>query len=267
MTEPNPLHAMAQPDREPPREPARHPGTGDDAPTPHEAPTVDTVEAVVRRRMAQSLGGRRGMLEAAVPGIAFTLTWLVTKDLRSSLVAGAAVAGVALVLRLVQRSTLQYVGNAIFGILIGYLVVRLAGSMGGSEQDQALAYFVPGVIITGAYTIVMVTTCLTGWPLIGFMVGSVTGDPTGWHSDKQVVRLCTRLTWLFLAPGAVGVLLQGPVLLLAYGGALDKDTAVLLLGILRTGLGWALRIASWGAIVWLLARNHTPIEPQPASDR
>ena len=256
----NPLEAMTHK----PADGAGQPGPDDRV--HHEIPTVDTVEAVVRRRMAQSLGGRRGILEAGVPGIAFTVVWLVTKDLRSSLIAGAAVAGVALVLRLVQRSTLQYVGNAIFGIAIGYLVVRLAGSMGGTEQDQALAFFVPGVIFTGVYTVVMVATCLAGWPLIGFMVGSVTGDPTGWHDDKQVVRLCSRLTWLFLAPGAVGVLLQGPVLLLAYGGALDKDTAVLLLGILRTGLGWVLRIAAWGAMIWLLARNHTPVE-RPSAER
>ena len=39
-----------------------------------------------------------------------------------------------------------------------------------------------------------------GWPLVGFMVGSVTGDPTAWHSDKQVVRLCTKLTWLLVLP-------------------------------------------------------------------
>ena len=39
-----------------------------------------------------------------------------------------------------------------------------------------------------------------GWPVVGFMVGSVTGDPTAWHQDKQVVRLCTRLTWLLALP-------------------------------------------------------------------
>lgn len=251
------VETMTEPNE--PNEPA------DDGRPAADAPTVETVEAVVRRRMVQSLGGRRGMAEAGVPGVAFTVAWLVTKDLRTSLVAGAAVAAVALVLRVLQRSTLQYVANAIFGIAIGYLVVRLAGSLGGSEQDQALAYFVPGVAFSGVYSVVMAATCLSGWPLIGFMVGSVTGDPTGWHADKQVVRLCARLTWLFLAPGAIGVLLQGPVLLLAYGGALDKDTAVLILGILRTGLGWALRIGAWGAMIWLLARNHTPIRGESLS--
>ena len=43
---------------------------------------VDTVEALVRKQLATALGGRRGMLEAAVPGIIFTVLWLTTDDLR-----------------------------------------------------------------------------------------------------------------------------------------------------------------------------------------
>jgi hypothetical protein len=95
--------------------------------------------------------------------------------------------------------------------------------------------------------------------VVGFMVGSVSGDPLAWHDDPQVVKLCTRLTWVFLMPGAVGVLLQGPVWLLGWSGTIDKDTAVLIVSVLRLGLGWALRIASWSLIVWLLARNATPL--------
>ena len=225
--------------------------------------TPDTVEALVRRQMASSLGGRRGMVEAALPGLAFTVLWLVTKDIRSALVAGAVVAGVALMVRLLQRSTVQYVANAAVGILIGWGVVRLAESMGGTEQEQALAFFLPGIVISACYTVVMVASCLVGWPLFGFLLGSVTGDPTAWHHDRQIVRLCTRLTWLFLAPGAFGVAVQGPIWLLGWTGTIDRDLAVLLLGVLRTGLGWVLRIACYGAMVWLLARNATPLE-QPA---
>ena len=40
----------------------------------------------------------------------------------------------------------------------------------------------------------------------------------------------------------------------------DEDTAVLVVSVLRLGLGWALRIASWSLIIWLLARNATPLE-------
>ena len=229
----------------------------DPEPDHHAASTpasVETVEAVVRRQMAQSLGGRRGMVEAGVPGLVFTLLWLTTKDLRLALIAAGGVAGAALVIRLLERSTVQYVMNAIVGIGIGWVFVRLAASSGGSEADQALAFFLPGIIWSGVYTVMMVVSCLVGWPFIGFMVGSVTGDPTAWHQDKQVVRLCTRLTWLFLAPGAIGVLLQGPVYVLGHSGTIDTDTAVGIIGVLRLGLGWPLRIASWGTMVSLCFR-------------
>ncbi|HYG95120.1 MAG TPA: DUF3159 domain-containing protein [Nocardioides sp.] len=227
---------------------------------------IDTVEALVRHQLSASLGGRRGMLEAGVPGIVFSISWLTTKNLEGALLASMVVAGIALVVRLVQRSTIQYVFNAIFGIAIGWVFVRWAESSGGSETDQALAFFLPGILISLGYTVVMGASCLVGWPVLGFMLGSVTGDPTAWHQNKGVVRLCSRLTWVMLLPGAVGVLLQGPVWLLGHAGTIDADLAVVLITVLRTGLGWVLRIGSWSVMIWLLARNATPLEEATASD-
>lgn len=233
--------------------------TADVEPLPDHV-SVDTVEALVRAQLASALGGRRGMAEAAIPGIVFTLLWLSTKELQWALVASLAVAGAALVLRIVQRSSTQFVLNAIFGIGIGWVFVRWAESSGGSESDQALAFFLPGILMSLGYTVVLGASCLVRWPMLGFMLGGVTGDATAWHEDEQVVRLCSRLTWVMLLPGAVGVLLQGPVWLLGHRDVIDPDTAVVLILVLRTGLGWVLRIGSWSAMVWLLARNATPIE-------
>ncbi|MFB9311895.1 DUF3159 domain-containing protein [Nocardioides plantarum] len=224
------------------------------------AATVETVEAMVRAQMSKALGGRRGMIEAAIPGLLFTAIWLPTKDLRLALIVSLASAGVALALRLLQRSTLQYVLNAVFSIGIGYLFVRLAARGGGSEDDQALAFFLPGILYSLAYTILLFGSVVARWPALGFMLGSVTGDPTAWHDEPQVVRLCGRLTLLLGAPGAVGVLLQGPVWLLGYQDVIGTGTAVAVIAGLRYGLGWPLRIASWSAMVWLLARNATPLE-------
>lgn len=72
----------------------------------HNHPTVDTVEAVVRRQMSAGLGGVRGMLEAGVPGRVVTIAWLVVKDLKVALIASAATAAIFLAVRLVQRSSL-----------------------------------------------------------------------------------------------------------------------------------------------------------------
>jgi hypothetical protein len=138
----------------------------------------------------------------------------------------------------------------------------MAARSGGSADEQALAFFLPGLIWSSIYSLGVATSCLVGWPMVGFMLGSVTGDPTAWHSDRQIVRLCSRLTWVLVLPGIIGVLLQGPVWLAGWSGALAADKAVLALGTLRFGLGWPLRFAALAMMTWLLARDHTPlVEP------
>jgi len=225
-------------------------------------PTTDTVEALVRRQLGQALGGRRGMIETAVPTLTFTVVWLATRHLELALGASVAVAVVELLARIVQRQTLRFCVNALVGIAIGWFFVHLAASRGGSADDQALAYFVPGLLYNTGYAVLMAVTCLTGWPLVGFMIGSVTGDPTAWHADRQVVRLCTRLTWLLLLPCAVRAAVQGPVWLAGHSGSLSADTAVAALGVLMIAMGWPLQLAALAGMSWLLGRNHTPLQPR-----
>jgi len=220
---------------------------------------VDTVEALVRSQLAKALGGRRGMVEAAVPTIVFTVLWLSTRDLQVALGVSIGAAVLLLVARIVQRSTVQYCLNAIFGIGIGWVFVTISARQGGSADDQALAYFLPGLIYNAGYSVVLAVTCLVGWPLVGFMVGSVTGDVTAWHQDKQVVRLCGLLTWLLAIPCVIRVLVQAPIWFGGKSGAIEADSAVAALGILKIALGWPLQLLALLAMVWVLSRNHTPV--------
>ena len=226
---------------------------------------ADTVEAVVRQQLSKALGGRRGMAEAAVPTVLFTVTWLTGRDLDLAIYVSVGAALVLLAIRLVQRSTVQFVVNALFGIAIGWYFVHRSAAAGGSEQDQALAYFLPGILYNGAYAVVLGFTCVIGWPLVGFMVGSITGDPTAWHSDRQVVKLCSRLTWLLVAPCVLRVAIQTPIWLAGTSGSMDPDAAVAALGVLKIVLGWPLQLAALGSMVWLLSRNRTPVAPDAST--
>ena len=224
------------------------------------AATTHTVESLVRQQLGQALGGRRGMVEAAVPTLVFTALWLTTLDLTVALGASVVVALAELAVRLLHRSTVKFVVNALVGIAIGWFFVHLAASRGGSADDQALAYFLPGLLYNAGYAVVFGLTCLIGWPLVGFMIGSVTGDPTAWHGDRQIVRLCTQLTWLLVLPCAVRAIVQGPIWLAGHSGSISADTAVATLGILKVAMGWPLQLAALAAMSWLLGRNHTPLE-------
>jgi hypothetical protein len=245
--------------------PAPDRGAPQEQDAPHEKVEAETVEAVVRQQLSKALGGRRGMAEAAVPTILFTLTWLTLRDLDLALMVSIGAALVLLVVRLVQRSTVQFVVNALFGIGLGWYFVHRSAAAGGSEQDQALAYFLPGILYNGGYAVVLALTCLIGWPLVGFMVGSITGDPTAWHSDRAVVRLCSRLTWLLVAPCVLRVAIQAPVWLAGSSGSLDPDAAVAVLGVSKIALGWPLQLAALGSMVWLLSRDRTPVAPDAST--
>jgi hypothetical protein len=118
---------------------------------PRPAPVgAATVEHVVRAQLSKALGGRRGMLEAGVPTVAFTAVFLLSgKDLRLALAVSVAVAALLLVVRLVQRSTAQFVLNSLVGIGIGAFFAWRSARAGGTADAQALAYF-PGSSTTPA---------------------------------------------------------------------------------------------------------------------
>jgi hypothetical protein len=219
---------------------------------------VDTVEAVVRRQLSRALGGRRGMVEAASPTIIFTVTYVSTKNLALAIGLSLGVALVLLGLRLLHRTSVQYVVNALVGIGVGCFFVWLGGRNGGDESQQALAYFVPGILYNTVYGLLMLLSILVRWPAVGLMVGAVSDQPTAWHRDRQVVRLCSQLTWVLVVPCAVRVAVQAPIYL---GGrsADDADPYITALGVAKVAMGWPLQIAALGVMVWLLARDRTPV--------
>lgn len=202
----------------------------------------DTVEAVVRSQLTKALGGLRGVIEAAVPTIGFTVSYVVTHQLRTSLAVGASLAVLLLAVRIIQRSNPQFVVNSLIGIGIAALFAMRSG-----KAEDA---FLPGILYNSAYAVAMILSIVVRWPMIGFLVGSVTGDPTAWRSDPGIVRLCSRLTWLFVLPCVLRVAVQLPLYL---GGQFGW------LGASKVALGWPLQVAAFAAMAWVLARGRTPL--------
>ncbi len=74
------------------------------------------------------------MLEAAVPTLGFTLTYLPTRELELALGVGLSAAVLLLAIRLVQRSSPQFVLNSIVGIAIAAaFALRSVGWLGATK--------------------------------------------------------------------------------------------------------------------------------------
>ncbi|HEY3199534.1 MAG TPA: DUF3159 domain-containing protein [Actinomycetes bacterium] len=204
---------------------------------------VDTVEAVVRRQLTKALGGKRGTVEAAVPTAAFAIAWMATHQLELALGVSIGAAVVLLAARLVQRQTLQFVLTSMIGIaLAAFFALR-----SGKAEDA----FLPGIMYNAVVAAAVIFSIIVRWPFIGFLIGSVTGDPTGWRKDPAILRLCTKLTWLFVLPNVIRVAVQWPIYLTGNVG---------LLAAAKIALGWPLFVGALALMLAVLARGHTPVE-------
>ncbi|GAB3708546.1 DUF3159 domain-containing protein [Nocardiopsis oceani] len=213
--------------------------------------TEGTVEALVRTKLAEALGGKRGMIEAAVPTLAFTVSYVITSDLRMSIMLGVGAALLLGVIRLVQRSSVQYVLTSLFGIGIAAIFAMRSGN----AEDA----FLPGIIYNAVYAVVLSISVLVRWPAIGLMIGPFIGhreDFTSWRSNPAVVSLASKLTWLMVVPCVIRVLVQYPLWLAETN---DWANTFALLGLSKVAMGWPLQVAAFAAMVWVLARGRTPL--------
>lgn len=213
---------------------------------PAQEQTLGTVEALVRAQLARALGGRRGVVEAAVPTAAFSLGWVLTDALAPSLAIGLGCAVVLLAVRLLTRQTVQFVLNALIGI-----VIAAAFALRTGRAEDA---FLPGILYNAVYAVALAGSVAVRWPLMGLLLGAVTGDLTGWRSDPAVVRMTGRLTLVLAAPCVLRVLVEWPL----YAGG-----QVGWLGAAKIGLGWPVQLGALAVMVALLARGRTPV---PATD-
>jgi hypothetical protein len=212
-----------------------------------------SIEALVRQRLSHALGGRRGMLEGAVPTLGFTISWVASHHLKLSLGVSLGIALVFLLVRVIQRSTVQFVMNALVAITIAAIFALRSG--------RAEDAFLPGLIYNSAYAVGLSLSALVRWPLVGFVIGSVMGDPLEWHKDRRLVSICTKLTWILAAPCFLRVIVQYP---------LWADHHAGWLGVTKLAMGWPLQIAALALMAWVLGRDKTPVTvvrkvaPEPA---
>ncbi|WP_369052351.1 DUF3159 domain-containing protein [Kineococcus terrestris] len=207
-------------------------------------PVPTTVEEVVRQRLSLAVGGWRGLLDSALPGVAFLVAWTTTQDLWTAVGASVAVMLVAVAVRVVRRETVQHALGGLFVLVVAALVASRTGRAGD--------VFLPGILLNAALAVVFAVSMVTRWPVVGFLVGAVVEEPTRWRRDPGVVALCQKLTALLLAGYVLRVAVQLPLYLA------DDVTG---LAVAKLLLGWPLLVLGLVVASVVLLRGRTPLAP------
>jgi hypothetical protein len=208
------------------------------------------VEDFVRHQLSISLGGARGMIESALPFVAFTIAWLAGRQLYPALAAAVGAAVILAIIRLVQRESVKFVVQAVIPTAIAALVATRTG--------RAQDLFLPGILYNGGLAVLSVITIAIRWPLVGFIIGAAIGDPTGWAKDRGLVRMTSKLTAVLAVPYVARFVLQLPLYLAGQ---------VVLLGIAKVALGWPLLIGALFVMGLMLSKGRTPMEDSALVNR
>lgn len=187
--------------------------------------------------IAEALGGPAGVAETSLPPVAFVATYSLSGS--NTDMAALVAVGIAMVLTIVRLWRRESPRHALAG-LIGVGFAAFIASRSGRAED----FFLPGLIANAAYTAAFLISIAVRRPLIGVIVGQLTGEG-GWRGDPARMRAFVRATWLWAGVFLARLSVQLPLYL---GGA------VVALGIARTAMGVPLfALGAW--LTWLLVRR------------
>ena len=233
-----------------PREPKTGSHDTQSARVADEEPQFRYVEEFVRYQLGKSLGGTRGMAESALPFVAFTIAWVVGRQLYPAIGAALGTALVLATIRLLQRQSIKYVVQAVIPTAIAVLIATRTG--------RAQDIFLPGILYNGALAVLSLLTVAIRRPLVGFIIGAAVGDPTGWAKDRGLVNMTSKLTLVLAVPYIIRFVVQLPLFLAGH---------VVLLGVAKVVLGWPLLIAALTVMGVMLSKGKTPMEDSPLANR
>lgn len=193
---------------------------------------------------ADAVGGWRGFIESVAPGFVFVLAFLTVGGMRIPVLAAVVTMVVLVVIRLIQRSSIQQALAGVVGVAIGAIWAWRTG-----EPED---YFVPGLWINAIYGIATIGTMVVRWPLVGIVWGLFQGDWKGWRDQPGQMRVMQRATAVLVVMYAFRLAVQLPLYLT------DQVAA---LGTARLAMGVPLfALTLW--VVWLMVRSAAP-RPEP----
>lgn len=180
--------------------------------------------------LSKAIGGWRGLVDSALPSMLFILIFVFQQDLNKALIAALILGGILLLIRLFEKKPLTQVISGFVGLSISVLITW--------RTKDASNFFLTGIITNAVYGFALLVSVLIRKPLIGYLVGTLVGDTSGWLKHPLLVRAYTIVTWLWVGVFGLRLVVQIPLYL---------NDSVALLGSVKIFMGWPLYLFS----VWL----------------
>jgi hypothetical protein len=187
------------------------------------------------------LGGPVGILESLIPGTVYVTLFSLTLNVLWSAISAGAVALVFIVVQLIRKRPLTQAFAGLVGLAISiYLPLR-----DGLDNTHAADYFVPGLLTNLAYLTALSISVLVRYPLLGLLIGFLSGQGHTWRKDKALFRRYTWITIMWITMFGLRLVVQVPLYL---------TNQVAALGIAKLALGTPLyALTIW--FTWLSAKE------------
>ena len=193
-----------------------------------------------RTDLYETLGGPQGIADSSIPALVFVGVYTLAGQ-NISTAAWAAVGAGALiaVIRIIRREPLRFAAAGFAGVALAAFVADRTG--------RAEDFFLPGLLLNAAYGGAYLISIIVRWPLLGLIVGPLTGEGMRWRDDPERLRRYTQASWIWVGVFALRLAVQLPLYLAG---------AVLALGIARTAMGLPIfLIAIWLSYLVLEGRS------------
>lgn len=155
--------------------------------------------------LAMLIGGPRGAIESMLPPVSFVVVYLSTNSNLTAAVATALSIGLVLAaLRLKRGERPIRVTGALLVVVLAAMLAYYTGS--------AAAYFWPLVLANIASALAFALSILIKWPLLGVIVGPITGTGMRWRQDPDLLRAYSRASWVWVLLNVVRAAVQIPLI-------------------------------------------------------
>lgn len=195
--------------------------------------------------IAEMLGGKRGIIDSTLPGVALavvkpftSLTWAIV---------GACIA--AFIIAVLRRLRGEPLRQAVMGLGGIAFAAALAAFTGNAKN-----YFLPGILLNVAYGGAALVSVAVRRPLLGYAAALLDRGYGHWREDAQLRRSASWATVVWAAVFALRAIVQGYLYVHGKVGWLAQ---------IRLAMGLPLTAVALAATLLLLEGNRREPDPDP----